>query len=74
MRGAVFALLAAIAWIAIHRSWFAADRLEAELRALGRWAPPAFIALYAGGTVLFVPGSVLTLAGGEVRQALKCPP
>ena len=60
------ALLAAIGWIAAHRSWFAADHLEAELRALGRWAPPAFIALYAAGTVLFVPGSVLTLAGGAL--------
>ena len=60
------ALFAAIAWFAIHRSWFTAGHLEAELQHLGRWAPPAFIALYAAATVLFVPGSVLTLAGGAL--------
>ena len=60
------ALAAAIAWFATHRSYFAAGHLEAEVRGLGRWAPPAFIALYAAATVLFVPGSVLTLAGGAL--------
>jgi uncharacterized membrane protein YdjX (TVP38/TMEM64 family) len=60
------ALLAAIVWFAIHRAYFAPGHLEAELRALGRWAPPAFIAIYAAATVLFVPGSVLTLAGGAL--------
>jgi len=33
---------------------------------MGRWAPPVFIALYAAATVLFVPGSVMTLAGGAL--------
>jgi uncharacterized membrane protein YdjX (TVP38/TMEM64 family) len=61
------ALVAAIAWFAAHRSYFAAGgHLEAELRAMGRWAPLAFIALYAAATVLFVPGSVMTLAGGAL--------
>ena len=61
-----FALVAAIAWFAAHRSYFAASHLEAELRGMGRWAPPVFIALYAAATVLFVPGSVMTLAGGAL--------
>jgi uncharacterized membrane protein YdjX (TVP38/TMEM64 family) len=60
------ALVAAIAWFATHRSYFAAGHLEAELRAIGPWAPLAFIALYAAATVLFVPGSVMTLAGGAL--------
>lgn len=60
------ALLAAITWFATHRSYFAAGHLEAELQRLGRGAPPAFIAIYAAATVLFVPGSVLTLAGGAL--------
>ncbi len=60
------ALVAAIAWFATHRSWLVAGHLEAELRGLGRWAPPAFIALYAAATVLFAPGSVMTLAGGAL--------
>lgn len=62
----VLALAAAIAWIATHRSYFAAGHLEAELRGLGRWAPPVFIALYAAAAVLFVPGSVMTLVGGAL--------
>jgi uncharacterized membrane protein YdjX (TVP38/TMEM64 family) len=62
----VLALVAAIAWFATHRSYFAAGHLEAELRAMGPWAPLAFIALYAAATVLFVPGSVMTLAGGAL--------
>jgi uncharacterized membrane protein YdjX (TVP38/TMEM64 family) len=60
------ALVAAIFWFAAHRSYFAAGHLEAELRGLGPWAPPVFIALYAAATVLFVPGSVMTLAGGAL--------
>jgi uncharacterized membrane protein YdjX (TVP38/TMEM64 family) len=60
------ALIAAIAWFATHRSFFAAGHLETELRAMGRWAPVAFIALYTAATVLFVPGSVMTLAGGAL--------
>jgi len=62
----VLAIVAAIAWFATHRSYFAAGHLEAELRAMGPWAPLAFIALYAAATVLFVPGSVMTLAGGAL--------
>ena len=57
------ALIAAIGWFATHRSYFAAGHLETELRAMGRWAPVAFIALYTAAAVLFVPGSVMTLAG-----------
>ena len=32
----------------------------------GVFAPPAFMAIYAAATVAFVPGSVLTLAGGAL--------
>lgn len=60
------ALGAAIAWFATHRSYFVAAHLEAELQGLGRWAPAAFVALYAAATVLFVPGSVMTLLGGAL--------
>ncbi|HHH35881.1 MAG TPA: TVP38/TMEM64 family protein [Gammaproteobacteria bacterium] len=43
-----------------------AARLEQWLAAAGPWAPLAFIAIYALATVLFLPGSVLTLAGGAL--------
>src|SRR5207245_2523858 len=37
-----------------------------ELQRFGEWAPILFVLLYAMATVLFVPGSVLTLAGGAL--------
>ncbi|MFP6641346.1 MAG: TVP38/TMEM64 family protein [Myxococcota bacterium] len=36
------------------------------IQSLGAWGPAAFIALYAVAAVLFVPGSILTLAGGAI--------
>jgi uncharacterized membrane protein YdjX (TVP38/TMEM64 family) len=33
---------------------------------LGAWGPLIFIAGYAGATVAFVPGSILTLAAGAI--------
>ena len=52
----------AIAW----RDRFDAAALEAWVRDAGAWAPLLFMAVYAVGAVLFLPGSVLTLAGGAL--------
>lgn len=60
------ALLAAIAYFATHRDLVSPSRLEDELQSFGRLGPILFIFIYAIGTVLFVPGSVLTLAGGAM--------
>ncbi|HXD90049.1 MAG TPA: VTT domain-containing protein [Candidatus Binataceae bacterium] len=57
-------LAGAIVWMGLHRAQWSAANLEAQLRSLGFWAPAAFVALYALATVLFFPGSILTLAGG----------
>jgi uncharacterized membrane protein YdjX (TVP38/TMEM64 family) len=38
----------------------------AWVQTLGAWGPLVFIAGYAAATVAFVPGSVLTLAGGAI--------
>ena len=38
--------------------------VEAVINSLGSWGPAAFIAFFAIGTVLLLPGSVLGLAGG----------
>jgi uncharacterized membrane protein YdjX (TVP38/TMEM64 family) len=38
---------------------------------LGFWGPAAFVALYALATVLFVPGALLTLAGGAMFGVLQ---
>jgi uncharacterized membrane protein YdjX (TVP38/TMEM64 family) len=62
----VAALAAAIIWLGIHREFLQTATLERELQRFGRWAPILFVVLYALATVLFVPGSVLTVAGGAL--------
>lgn len=41
---------------------------------LGFWAPIAFIGIYAIGTILFLPGSLLTLGGGFLFGIFKGAP
>jgi len=62
----VAALAAAIIWLGIHREFLQTASLERELQRFGGWAPILFVVLYALATVLFVPGSVLTVAGGAL--------
>jgi uncharacterized membrane protein YdjX (TVP38/TMEM64 family) len=62
----VVALVAAIGWLALHRQYVQAAQLEQHLRRFGAWAPIFFIFLYSAATVLFVPGSVLTIVGGAL--------
>lgn len=50
----------AVAW----RDHFDAAALQTWVESAGSAAPLVFIALYAAATVLFLPGSVITLAGG----------
>ncbi len=40
--------------------------LAAWVESLGFWGPLAFVAIYAFATVAFVPGTVMTLAGGAI--------
>lgn len=42
------------------------QQIELWIEQAGLWAPIFFIAIYAAATVLFVPGTVLTLAGGAL--------
>jgi uncharacterized membrane protein YdjX (TVP38/TMEM64 family)/rhodanese-related sulfurtransferase len=50
----------AVAW----RDRFDVSALQTWVESAGSAAPLVFIALYAAATVLFLPGSVITLAGG----------
>jgi uncharacterized membrane protein YdjX (TVP38/TMEM64 family) len=50
----------AVAW----RDRFDVAALQTWVESAGSAAPLVFIALYAAATVLFLPGSVITLAGG----------
>jgi uncharacterized membrane protein YdjX (TVP38/TMEM64 family) len=62
----VVALVVAISWLAFHREFFNTAALQQELQRFGRWAPILFVGLYALSTVLFVPGSALTVVGGAL--------
>ncbi|MCH7486694.1 MAG: TVP38/TMEM64 family protein [Proteobacteria bacterium] len=64
-------LLAAVLAIAValavaYRDRFEIDELRAWVHSFGILAPAVFVALYAVGTVLFLPGSIITLAGGAL--------
>ncbi len=60
------ALAAAIAPALVYRDLFDAAALEAWIAAAGALGPLLYMAIYAVATVLFLPGSVLTLAGGAL--------
>lgn len=63
----LFALLAgAIALAIVYRGRFDPDALQRWLQDAGAWAPLLFMLMYALATVVFLPGSVLTLAGGAL--------
>ncbi len=59
-------LLAATALAVLYRDRFDASSLEAWVAGAGAVGPLLFIALYAVAAILFLPGSVLTLAGGAL--------
>lgn len=60
------ALAAGLVLAVANRAAFSQDALQQWLAATGAWAPALFVALYAAATVLFLPGSVLTLAAGAL--------
>jgi uncharacterized membrane protein YdjX (TVP38/TMEM64 family)/rhodanese-related sulfurtransferase len=67
IRGAIVVLLGGgIIWVLTHRAMLRPESIEPAVRALGAWAPVGFILIYALGTILFFPGSILTLLGGAV--------
>jgi uncharacterized membrane protein YdjX (TVP38/TMEM64 family)/rhodanese-related sulfurtransferase len=58
------AIVAGVLWLALHRGELDPVLIENAIRSLGPWAPAAHVALFALGTVLFVPGALFGLAGG----------
>jgi uncharacterized membrane protein YdjX (TVP38/TMEM64 family) len=62
----VAVLLAAIGLVVLGRARIDPSILEQEVRRYGHFAPIVFVLAYAVGTVLFLPGSVLTIAGGAI--------
>ena len=59
-------LVAGVTLAIIYRDQFDAAALEAWVRDAGPLAPLLFMLVYAAAAVLFLPGSVLTLAGGAL--------
>jgi uncharacterized membrane protein YdjX (TVP38/TMEM64 family)/rhodanese-related sulfurtransferase len=59
-------LAAAITLAVIYRGQFDVQALQSWIRGGGALAPLLFMVIYALATVLFLPGSVLTLAGGAL--------
>lgn len=57
-------LLTAIGVAVLYRDSFSVEQIEQWLDQAGIWAPAVFILIYISATVLFLPGSVFTLAGG----------
>jgi len=67
LRIILFILLAAgITLAVLNREHFDAAALENWVRSAGPAAPLVFMGIYIIATVLFLPGSVLTLAGGAL--------
>lgn len=62
----VATLLAGIALAAVYREQFSGAEFQNWIRDAGVAAPLIFMALYAVATVLFFPGSILTIAGGAL--------
>lgn len=64
--GCAVLIVAAAAWVLMHRELFDVGALEPAIRELGVWAPVSFVLIYAIGTVLFFSGAILSLAGGAL--------
>ncbi len=62
----LIAVAAAIIALARNRELLAPGVIRRGLARCGPFAPIMFIAIYAVATALFVPGSLLTLAGGAI--------
>lgn len=60
------ALIATIAVASLYRDQISGTALEGWVRGAGPAGPLFFMLLYVVATVLFLPGSVLTLAGGAL--------
>jgi uncharacterized membrane protein YdjX (TVP38/TMEM64 family) len=60
----VVALIGLVAYVWASGEYADADRLRRTVTGFGPLGPLVFVALYALVTVLFLPGSVMTVAGG----------
>ena len=59
-------LVAAIAWVAVHREQINLETLDSWLASLGSWAPIGYMIIFALATVAFAPGAIFSLIGGAL--------
>jgi uncharacterized membrane protein YdjX (TVP38/TMEM64 family)/rhodanese-related sulfurtransferase len=59
-------LVAAIAWVAVHREQINLETLDSWLASLGPWAPIGYVIIFALATVAFAPGAIFSLVGGAL--------
>lgn len=59
-------LVAGIALAIVYRDQFNEEQIKSWFDQLGVFAPILFMAVYAIATVFFLPGSIITLAGGAL--------
>jgi uncharacterized membrane protein YdjX (TVP38/TMEM64 family)/rhodanese-related sulfurtransferase len=64
--GVFILLLVSIGLAVSYRDQFHVEALQAGVKTAGVWAPLLFMLVYAIAAVLFLPGTVLTLAGGAL--------
>jgi uncharacterized membrane protein YdjX (TVP38/TMEM64 family) len=64
--GLAVALAIAVAVTVAYRDSLQIEELRGWVMSFGILAPAVFVVLYAVGTVLFLPGSLITLAGGAL--------
>jgi uncharacterized membrane protein YdjX (TVP38/TMEM64 family) len=64
--GVLLLLVAGILLAILYRDRFDVAALEVWINEAGIWAPLLFMAVYAVAAVFFLPGSLLTLAGGAL--------
>lgn len=62
----VLLVTVAIALVTLNRDKLDLGFLDAWLSKAGIWAPLAYVAVFAAGTVVFAPGSLFSLAGGAM--------
>jgi len=61
-----FVLAIAISWVLLNRQILNPEALQTAIENAGAAAPLIFMLIYILSTVLFIPGSVLTLLGGAL--------
>lgn len=62
----VLLVTATAVWLAFNWDRLDPTLIESSIHDLGLWAPLGHIILFALGTILFVPGAILGLAGGAL--------